>query len=253
MWQLERTPSSTSSRHSLVRRSVSSSSSISSDDISIFSAREARSSPRLVPAASTNSPTPLTSRESSFNAGADQHGKQHQEDAGHPLYPDLSDRVGMIEEQHSWSSAWVNLEMPGEEESRVWGDGYPSTESVQKFHPCPQPPVIQKDGNSSAAPHPQARRDEEEFSFETDSTDDYDEFDGGGVTLDFDDTEEIRPTEVAEVTGAEVVEVTGQEVAVLESSVQETDTEIASSAIFTADSEEDYDGDDDIDTLLQGT
>jgi len=248
MWQPGRTTgTATSPRHSFGRRSISASS-ISSDDVSSTSIFSAPSRPQFVPAARTGSPTPLTSTQSSFNAGADtihQHAKAHQGDA---VYPDLSHLVRMTEEQHSWcSSAWVNLEMPGEEESRIWGaiprepNEFPSTESVHpSFHPYPEPQVIQRDGNSFAAPQ---ARGGEEYDFDTDS-DEYDEF--GGVTLDsFDEAEEIR--------GSEVEEATGSEVSYLEPSVQEPDTEVSSSTIFTADTEEDYDGEDDIDTLLQGT
>ncbi|KAF8430536.1 RNA dependent RNA polymerase-domain-containing protein [Terfezia claveryi] len=234
---------------SLRRRSVSGSSISSSG--SNFSAR---ARPRFVPAASTSQPTPFTSTQSSFNAGNYQHAKQDaalQEDA---VYPDLSNLMEMMEEQHSWcSSAWINLEMPGEEESRIWGtisqepNEYSSTDSVHhNSQPCAEPPIILSDKNSSAAP--QVRGSEEEYSFETDS-DDYDEFDvgSGGVTLDcFDEfTEEmVRTAKAAEATRAKIV--------ALEPSVQEPDTEVTSSGNFTTGSEDDYDGDDDIDNVLQG-
>ena len=232
-----RTPA-TSSGHTFGRR-PGSASSISSDGVSsgsIFPVREACSTPRFVPAADSSSPIPLTSTQISFNPITDsvyQHSQRkaaHQEGTEQLLYPDLSNLMGMTEEQNSWcSSVWVNLtqaEMPGEQESRIWG------------------------------------------------TDEFDEVSAGGgeVTLDCFEkirveevrVEEIRVEEIRleEIRVTEVAEATGAEAAVLEPSAQEPDTEVASSAISTAESEDEYDGNgfdtlcqdsNVIDTLFQGT
>jgi len=188
---------------------------------------------------------PLTSTQNSFNGGRDS--------VYQSLYPDLSGLVGGLEERQPWdSSVWVNLlrsELPGEEESRIWGtktDEYPSPEPVRpNFHPHLEAP------NSSAPP-----TEADSFvSYSTDS-DEYDDFDigGGGVTLDcFEElkVEEVRVAEAVEI--AEIAEVTVAKLAVPESSAQEPGAEVASSAISTADTEEDYDGGDDLEILLQGT